>query len=69
MARCAALVLAGGSGSRFGGEFPKQYRFLGEKVILRHAVDAFLSHQLVDDVRVVLRPDDRPYYDAALGNI
>lgn len=69
MVRCAALVLAGGSGSRFGGETPKQYQMLGTRSILRHAVDAFLSHGQVDDVRVVLRPDDRPLYDAACGEL
>jgi 2-C-methyl-D-erythritol 4-phosphate cytidylyltransferase/2-C-methyl-D-erythritol 2,4-cyclodiphosphate synthase len=69
MARCAALVLAGGSGSRFGGERPKQYQCLGDRAVLRHAVDAFLSHKLVDEIRVVLRPDDRPHYDAAFGDL
>ena len=69
MARCAALVLAGGSGSRFGGEVPKQYQNLGDRAVLRHAVDAFLSHRLVDHVRVVLRPDDRPHYGAAFGDL
>ena len=69
MARCAALVLAGGRGSRFGGETPKQYQGLGDRVILRHAVDSFLSHPLVDDIRVVLRPDDLPLYDSAFGDL
>ena len=66
MARCAALVLAGGSGNRFGGEIPKQYHSLGNRPVLHHAVKAFLSHPQVDDVRVVLRPDDRSYYDSAM---
>ena len=69
MARCAALVLAGGSGSRFGGGTPKQYLCLGGRVVLRHAVDAFLAHPLIDEIRVVLRPDDQPRYAAALGDL
>lgn len=69
MARCAALILAGGSGSRFGGDTPKQYQILGNRAVLRHAVDAFLSHSLVDDVRVVLRPNDQAHYDAAMGDL
>jgi len=69
MARCAALVLAGGSGSRFGGETPKQYQILGGRAVLRHAVDAFLYHPQIDEIRVVLRPDDRPRYDAAFGGL
>ncbi|MDA1324367.1 MAG: bifunctional 2-C-methyl-D-erythritol 4-phosphate cytidylyltransferase/2-C-methyl-D-erythritol 2,4-cyclodiphosphate synthase [Proteobacteria bacterium] len=69
MARCAALVLAGGSGSRFGGEIPKQYQCLGDRAVLRHAVESFLSHKMVDDVRVILRPEDRPRYDSAMGDL
>lgn len=69
MTGCAALVLAGGSGSRFGGEIPKQYQMLGDRIVLRHAVDAFLAHPSVDQVRVVLRPEDRPLYDDAFTDI
>jgi 2-C-methyl-D-erythritol 4-phosphate cytidylyltransferase/2-C-methyl-D-erythritol 2,4-cyclodiphosphate synthase len=69
MARCAALVLAGGSGSRFGGDMPKQYQYLGDRVVLRHAVDAFLSHALIDEVGVVLRTEDQPRYEAAFGDL
>ena len=69
MTRCAALVLAGGSGSRFGGEVPKQYQCLGDRVVLRHAVDAFLSHTLIDEIRVVLRPDDRSHYDVSFVDL
>src|SRR5690606_33698549 len=65
MTGCAALVLAGGSGSRFGGGVPKQYQPLAGRAILRHAADAFLSHPAIDAVRVVLRPEDRVHYDAA----
>ena len=60
MTGCAALVLAGGSGSRYGGDIPKQYQMLDDRMVLRHAVDAFLAHPSVDEVRVVLRPEDRP---------
>ena len=69
MVRCAALVLAGGSGSRFGGETPKQYLCLGGRVVLRHTVDAFLAHPLIDEIRVVLRPDDQPRYVAAFADL
>lgn len=62
MAGCAALILAGGSGSRFGGERPKQYLSLGGTAVLRRAADAFVAHEGVDHVRVVLRADDRGLY-------
>ena len=68
MVGCAALILAGGSGSRFGGERPKQYLPLGGITVLRRAADAFAAHKDVDHVRVVLRASDRDLYDADFGN-
>ena len=34
-----ALVVAAGSGSRAGGGIPKQYRRIGGKAVLAHAVE------------------------------
>lgn len=58
-ADCAALIMAAGSGERFGGETPKQYRLLAGKPVLRHTVEAFLAHPAVDRVRVVIGPSHR----------
>ncbi|MBW0145121.1 bifunctional 2-C-methyl-D-erythritol 4-phosphate cytidylyltransferase/2-C-methyl-D-erythritol 2,4-cyclodiphosphate synthase [Sphingomicrobium sp. B8] len=44
------LIVAAGSGQRMGGDVPKQYRKLGGKTVLAHAVDAFGDHP----VRVVV---------------
>ncbi len=49
-----ALIVAAGSGSRFGDGLPKQYRALGGKPVLAHAVDALLGHPRIDAVRVVI---------------
>ena len=49
-----ALIVAAGSGSRMGGEMPKQYRLIAGKAVLAHAVDALASHPRVDAVRVVI---------------
>ena len=58
-AECAALIMAAGSGKRFGGETPKQYRLLAGKPVLRHTVETFLAHPAVDRVRVVINPAHR----------
>ena len=63
MAGCAALVLAGGSGSRFGGAVPKQYLELAGRGVLRRAAEAFISHPRIDLVRMVIRTSDRVLYD------
>ena len=60
-----ALIVSAGRGHRVGGETPKQYLCLGKHTILYQSVAAFLSHERVDAVRVVIHPDDeRLYYQA-----
>jgi 2-C-methyl-D-erythritol 4-phosphate cytidylyltransferase/2-C-methyl-D-erythritol 2,4-cyclodiphosphate synthase len=51
-----ALIVAAGSGSRMGGDTPKQYRPIAGKAVLAHAVDALASHPRIDAVRVVIGP-------------
>ena len=48
MARCAVLILAGGSGSRVGSDIPKQYLNLGGVPVIRRTVEVFLSHPAID---------------------
>jgi len=64
-----ALIVAGGRGVRAGGGLPKQYRRLGGMPVLRRSVLAFLRHPRVDSVRVVIHPDDRDLYQAAVGGL
>jgi 2-C-methyl-D-erythritol 4-phosphate cytidylyltransferase/2-C-methyl-D-erythritol 2,4-cyclodiphosphate synthase len=52
-AKTVALVVAAGSGSRAGGEAPKQYRLLAGRAILAHAVDN-LRHAGIDAVHLVI---------------
>lgn len=42
--RVAAILVAAGSGSRFGGETPKQFQYLAGKPVIRHAAEALLRH-------------------------
>lgn len=69
MAGCAALVLAGGSGRRFGGDMPKQYLPLAGVAVLRRAVESFLAHPGIDRVQLVVRPEDRSLAEAALSGL
>ncbi len=54
MTQVTALIVAAGSGSRLGGDVPKQFAMLGGKSVLAHAVDALASHPRVTAVRVVI---------------
>lgn len=69
MARCVALVVAAGRGSRFGGEIPKQWRDLDGRPVLRHALAVLTAHPAISAVRVVIHPDDRAFYDAAAAGL
>jgi 2-C-methyl-D-erythritol 4-phosphate cytidylyltransferase/2-C-methyl-D-erythritol 2,4-cyclodiphosphate synthase len=64
-----ALVLAAGRGARFGGTLPKQYLPLAGQSVLHHAVSAFLAHKQVAGVQVMIRPEDRGVYEAALAGL
>ncbi|MEI8394015.1 MAG: bifunctional 2-C-methyl-D-erythritol 4-phosphate cytidylyltransferase/2-C-methyl-D-erythritol 2,4-cyclodiphosphate synthase [Rhodospirillaceae bacterium] len=65
MSRCIALIVAAGSGERFGGELPKQYLELAGKSLLRRSVEAFLGHPEVSGVQVVYQPAHHDLYQAA----
>ena len=53
-----AIILAGGTGSRMGGETPKQFLPLDDgRSILEHSVDAFEQAPSIDEIAVVIHPD------------
>ncbi|MBV9931383.1 MAG: bifunctional 2-C-methyl-D-erythritol 4-phosphate cytidylyltransferase/2-C-methyl-D-erythritol 2,4-cyclodiphosphate synthase [Alphaproteobacteria bacterium] len=66
MARIVALLVAAGSGTRAGGGVPKQYRRLGGKAVLAHALD-HLRRAGAEDIRVVIGPGQEALYAAAIG--
>jgi len=57
-ARYFALIPAAGSGSRMGGELPKQYLELAGAPMLQHALRALCAHPKIAQVFVVLAADD-----------
>jgi 2-C-methyl-D-erythritol 4-phosphate cytidylyltransferase/2-C-methyl-D-erythritol 2,4-cyclodiphosphate synthase len=67
MGKTVALLVAAGSGSRAGGETPKQYRLVAGRPLLAHAID-HLRHPAVDDVQVVIgEGQDEAYRGAIAG--
>jgi 2-C-methyl-D-erythritol 4-phosphate cytidylyltransferase len=51
--RTVAVVLAAGSGSRFGSASPKQLRILAGRNLIEHCVQAFADAPGIDEVLVV----------------
>ena len=59
------IIVAAGTGQRFSGSqsepantLPKQYQKLGQSTLLGHSIAAF-DHVKVNDITVVLHPDDQ----------
>jgi 2-C-methyl-D-erythritol 4-phosphate cytidylyltransferase len=52
--RTVAVVLAGGSGRRFGGTTPKQARLLAGRSLLERCVAAFDQAPAIDEILVVI---------------
>lgn len=69
MQTCVALIVAAGTGQRFGAERPKQYLPLAGRPVLRRTVEAFLAHPRVTAVHVVIGSDFRDLYDAAVAGL
>jgi 2-C-methyl-D-erythritol 4-phosphate cytidylyltransferase/2-C-methyl-D-erythritol 2,4-cyclodiphosphate synthase len=69
MARCAALILAGGSGSRVGGDIPKQYLTVGGRPVIRRTIEVFLSHPAIETVQIVIGADDTELCTNALAGL
>jgi 2-C-methyl-D-erythritol 4-phosphate cytidylyltransferase / 2-C-methyl-D-erythritol 2,4-cyclodiphosphate synthase len=53
----AAVIVAGGSGQRAGGEKPKQYQLIGGKPVIWWTLKAFLNHPAIAHVQAVIGAD------------
>ena len=66
MTSCAALIVAAGRGSRFGGPLPKQYALLGAKTVLRRTLEVLRATAGIDRLQVVIAAGDEAHYAAAV---
>ncbi|MDO5395719.1 MAG: 2-C-methyl-D-erythritol 4-phosphate cytidylyltransferase [Bacteroidales bacterium] len=56
------IVVAAGSGHRFGGDVPKQFRLLAGRPMLMHTIDAFRTALPDASIVVALSPDMKAYW-------
>ena len=54
-----AIVLASGSGSRYGNELPKQFVKIAGKTIIEHTVNVFETNEAIDEIIIVVTPEYR----------
>lgn len=69
--RVAALIVAGGSGSRAErpGEPPKQYRPVAGRAVVAHTLARFLDHPAVERVVTVIHPDHLDHWVGATAGL
>lgn len=63
----SAIILVGGSSTRFGGNTPKQFLTLEGKPVVAHSLLAFENSKYIHEIILVCRKGDEEYYQA-LGN-
>ncbi|WP_420547208.1 bifunctional 2-C-methyl-D-erythritol 4-phosphate cytidylyltransferase/2-C-methyl-D-erythritol 2,4-cyclodiphosphate synthase [Curvivirga sp.] len=64
-----ALIVAAGRGYRAGGDIPKQYRLVAQKPLIRYAVEVFTHSAEIDDLYIVIHPNDESLYTDALNGL
>ncbi len=62
-----AIILASGTGERFGENIPKQFYQFEGKTILEHAIDAFEKNKNIDEIILVTNPKFRDLAEEILS--
>ena len=55
------IILSGGTGTRLGGDIPKQYIEIDGKPVIGYCLDTFFAHPLVEAVQIVAHAAWREY--------
>jgi 2-C-methyl-D-erythritol 4-phosphate cytidylyltransferase len=64
-----ALILSGGVGSRLGGDVPKQYLRVNERMIISYCVETLLEHEKIDGLLIVAEPSWESDIEKELGKL
>jgi len=70
--KTAVLLVAAGRGHRAGDGLPKQYRQMPDgsgMTVLARCLSVFVQHQAIDDICVVIHPDDKELYEVAISSL
>ena len=66
---CTVIIVAAGSGTRFGNPLPKQYHTLNGRTVLHHTVKAFADHPKVTQIIVVIADGFKDIYQQAINGL
>ena len=61
LARCTAVLLAAGKGTRLGGDLPKQYRDIAGIPLAARSLEALASSEIITDIVMVIPEGDEEY--------
>ncbi len=64
--KTAVVIVAAGSGTRFGGELPKQYCDLAGQSVLRRTARAFFEHPEIGQVMIVIAKNSKQQFENAM---
>lgn len=67
--KISVVIVAAGSGSRFGDPVPKQYHKANGKTLLRHCVESFQTVCPLQNIQIVFNPDHKALFDEDLGGM
>lgn len=67
--KIGAVVVAAGSGSRAGGEKPKQYQKIGGRPVLWWTLKALLDHPRIATIQTVIGPGQSDLFRDAAGDL
>ncbi len=65
MTKTIVLIVAAGKGLRAGQDVPKQYVDLAGRMVLSRTIEAFIAHQLIAGIAIVISPQDIELYHQA----
>ncbi len=61
--KTAAIIVAGGTGTRVGGAIPKQFLPLQGQPLILHTLECFQKSDLIDSITLVLAAEWREYFE------
>lgn len=65
----AAVILAGGTGTRAGLDIPKQYYEVNGKLVISYCLYTFLTHEKIDAVQITADGMWRDYIRRLLSDL
>lgn len=66
--RNIAVIVAGGKGTRMNSNISKQFMVINEKPIIAYTIEAFDSHEEIDEIILVLPENEIDYYQKNIMN-